>query len=88
MKWRLMAAFIAVTLLMLLVQDVPLSNYLRAVERDRIMTELDPIYPGYGFAQHKGYGTAQHLAALRTLGVCVIHRRSFAPVRAHLTVPA
>ena len=38
-------------------------------------------FPGYGFEEHKGYGTAQHLAALRRLGVTPIHRRSFAPVR-------
>ncbi|MDA1108006.1 MAG: ribonuclease HII [Proteobacteria bacterium] len=71
-----------------IVASISAASIIAKVERDRIMTELDQVYPGYGFAQHKGYGTAQHLAALRTLGVCVIHRRSFAPVRAHLAVPA
>jgi ribonuclease HII len=45
------------------------------------MVELDKIYPGYGLAQHKGYPTAQHLAALETLGPCAIHRRTFGPVK-------
>jgi len=50
--------------------------------RDALMTELDATYPGYGFAGHKGYGAPEHLAALKKLGPCAIHRRSFAPVRA------
>ena len=50
------------------------------VTRDRIMTEYDSDYPGYGFAQHKGYATRQHLERLREIGPCGIHRRSFAPV--------
>jgi ribonuclease HII len=45
------------------------------------MQEADALYPGYHFARHKGYATAQHLARLRALGPCPIHRRSFAPVR-------
>ncbi len=49
--------------------------------RDRVMRELDRAYPGYGFAEHKGYGTPQHLAAIQALGPCPIHRRSFAPFR-------
>ncbi len=47
------------------------------VYRDHLMEELDSVYPGYGFAKNKGYGTADHIAALRTLGPCEIHRRSF-----------
>ena len=47
------------------------------VTRDHLMEELDSVYPGYGFAKNKGYGTADHIAALRTLGPCEIHRRSF-----------
>ena len=43
--------------------------------------ELDLRFPGYGFARHKGYPTPEHLAALRSLGPCAIHRRSFGPVR-------
>ncbi len=45
------------------------------------MGELDMRHPGYGFAQHKGYGTPEHLDALKRLGPCAEHRRSFAPVR-------
>jgi len=44
------------------------------------MKELDKTFPGYGFAQHKGYPTSMHLKALKNLGPCEIHRRSFAPV--------
>ncbi len=51
------------------------------VVRDRIMDELDRLYPGYGFAQHKGYGTPLHLERLRLLGACPAHRRTFAPVQ-------
>lgn len=50
--------------------------------RDYLMRLYDTHYPGYGFAGHKGYGTATHLAALQTQGACPIHRRSFAPVAA------
>ena len=46
-----------------------------------MMLALHQQYPGYGFDQHKGYGTAQHLKALQALGVTPIHRRSFAPVQ-------
>jgi ribonuclease HII len=45
------------------------------------MREFEQKYPGYGFAQHKGYPTPQHLAAINSLGACPIHRRSFAPFR-------
>jgi ribonuclease HII len=57
------------------------ASILAKTERDRIMCELDALYPGYGFARHKGYGTPEHLAALERLGPCAIHRRDFAPVR-------
>jgi ribonuclease HII len=53
--------------------------------RDSIMRGCDAVFPGYGFAAHKGYGTRAHLAALRSLGPCPIHRRSFAPVRELIT---
>ncbi|MFZ5445717.1 MAG: ribonuclease HII [Myxococcota bacterium] len=49
--------------------------------RDRLMNELDRKHPGYGFAQHKGYPTPEHLEAMKRLGVLEFHRRSFAPVR-------
>lgn len=61
------------------------ASILAKVARDREMTELDRLYPGYGFARHKGYGTPEHVAALRSLGACPVHRVSFAPVRAVLT---
>jgi ribonuclease HII len=48
--------------------------------RDQIMIESDQQFPGYGFADHKGYGTAAHTAALQSQGVTSIHRRSFAPI--------
>ncbi|MCX6923549.1 MAG: ribonuclease HII [Verrucomicrobia bacterium] len=57
------------------------ASVLAKVTRDRVMREFDQLYPRYGFAAHKGYGTPQHLAAIRALGPCPIHRRSFAPFR-------
>jgi ribonuclease HII len=60
------------------------ASILAKVERDGLMTALETHYPGYGFAQHKGYPTAAHLAALDVLGVSPVHRRSFAPVRNRL----
>ena len=57
------------------------ASVLAKVTRDRLMKEFDRVYPGYGFAEHKGYGTPQHLAAIQALGPCPIHRRSFAPCR-------
>ena len=57
------------------------ASILAKVARDRLMCELDTRYPDYGFAQHKGYATPEHLAALDRLGPCREHRRSFAPVR-------
>jgi ribonuclease HII len=57
------------------------ASILAKVSRDREMARLDALYPGYGFARHKGYPTRQHLAALREQGPCEIHRRSFGPVR-------
>jgi ribonuclease HII len=67
-----------------LVQAIAAASVLAKVTRDREMLALDKVYPGYGFAQHKGYGTKVHLQALHTLGPCAIHRRSYAPVRALL----
>lgn len=58
------------------------ASILAKVARDRWMLALDAVYPGYGFGAHKGYPTPQHLDALRRLGPCPAHRRSFAPVRA------
>lgn len=62
--------------------SIAAASIVAKVTRDRIMSGLEGEYPGYGFAQHKGYGTALHRAALRTLGICPVHRRSYAPIRA------
>jgi len=64
------------------VPAISAASVLAKVERDAEMVALDALYPGYGFAAHKGYPTAEHLAALRRLGASPVHRRSFAPVRA------
>jgi ribonuclease HII len=60
------------------------ASILAKVHRDRLMTELDAAFPGYGFAEHAGYPTARHLDCLRRLGPSAVHRRSFRPVRALL----
>ena len=57
------------------------ASILAKTERDRLMVEYDTAYPQFGFAGHKGYGTAAHAEALQRLGPCPIHRTSFAPVR-------
>jgi len=62
--------------------SIAAASILAKVHRDRLMQELDAQFPGYGFTQHKGYPTPEHLEALRRLGPCAAHRRSFAPVRA------
>src|SRR5581483_11556214 len=61
--------------------SIAAASIIAKVTRDRLMLQLDQQYPAYGFAQHKGYGTEAHLAALRTHGASPIHRQSFAPVR-------
>jgi len=64
------------------------ASILAKTHRDALMRRLDVVYPGYGLAVHKGYGTADHLAALVRLAACAIHRRSFGPVSApHRSVP-
>lgn len=57
--------------------SIAAASIIAKVTRDRQMEELDQLYPGYHFSQHKGYGTAQHIAALKELGPCPAHRRSF-----------
>jgi ribonuclease HII len=57
------------------------ASIVAKVYRDRLMTELDSKYPGYGFASHKGYATPEHQRAIRDLGPCPIHRRSFDYIR-------
>lgn len=63
------------------VPAIAAASILAKVQRDAELVDLDARYPGYGFAQHKGYPTRQHLAALRSLGATPEHRRSFGPVR-------
>ena len=66
------------------VAAISAASILAKVHRDRLCLELHAQHPQYGFATHKGYPTAAHLAALRAHGACMQHRRSFAPVRAVL----
>lgn len=61
--------------------SIAAASILAKVTRDRIMVALDPYFMQYGFAQHKGYGTAQHMAALEKYGPTSSHRYSFAPIR-------
>ena len=61
--------------------SIAAASIVAKVCRDRLMTRLDAVIPGYGFARHKGYGTAAHQAALAQLGPCPAHRTSFRPVR-------
>lgn len=62
------------------IAEISAASILAKVHRDTEMRLLDAKYPGYGFTQHKGYGTAHHLQCLKKLGPSAIHRRSFAPV--------
>jgi len=62
------------------------ASILAKTARDAEMREMDTRFPGYGFASHKGYSTPEHLTALKALGPCAIHRRSFEPVRVLLQV--
>ena len=63
------------------------ASIVAKVTRDRLMIEYDKQYPDYGFARHKGYGTAQHLQAIATCGPCPIHRETFRGVREHVVSP-
>jgi len=71
-----------------LIAAISAASILAKVTRDRWCDEVEKSYPVYGFAQHKGYGTAQHLAALQQHGACPLHRKSFAPVREVLAAGA
>jgi ribonuclease HII len=62
------------------IAGIAAASIVAKVTRDREMIALEKTYPGYGFAKHKGYPTPTHIAALKALGPCVLHRRSFAPV--------
>ncbi|MCW5671347.1 MAG: ribonuclease HII [Hydrogenophaga sp.] len=70
-----------------LVPSISAASILAKVTRDRLLCELHLQHPEYGFDQHKGYGTAQHMQALRVHGALSVHRRSFAPVARALVVP-
>lgn len=61
--------------------SIAAASIVAKVTRDHLMLELDSLYPQYGFARHKGYGTKEHLACLERWGPCPVHRRSFEPVR-------
>jgi ribonuclease HII len=61
--------------------SIAAASIVAKVYRDRLMTEMDSVYPGYGFAEHKGYATPVHQAAIRKLGPCPIHRKSFDYIR-------
>ena len=67
--------------------SIAAASILAKTARDALMIQLDGGHPGYGFAQHKGYGVTAHVKALRALGASPIHRRSFAPVRQVLGLP-
>lgn len=67
-----------------LVAEISAASILAKTTRDALLVQMEADYPGYGFARHKGYPTAEHLAALRALGPCPEHRRSFAPVAQRL----
>jgi ribonuclease HII len=66
------------------VAEISAASILAKVARDNEMCELDKQYPGYGFANHKGYGTKEHLAAISKYGVLPIHRKTFAPIKSQL----
>ena len=61
--------------------SIAAASILAKTARDRLMAEMDEVYPGYGFSAHKGYGAPRHIEALRSLGPCAIHRMSWAPVQ-------
>jgi ribonuclease HII len=61
--------------------SIAAASIVAKVHRDALMADLDKEFPGFGFARHKGYGTADHLEAIRRLGPCPVHRRSFAPLK-------
>jgi ribonuclease HII len=63
-----------------IIPAISAASIIAKVRRDEEMIRLDADYPGYGFAKHKGYPTAEHLVALKRLGACPLHRRTFKPV--------
>ncbi|MFW7378131.1 MAG: ribonuclease HII [Oligoflexus sp.] len=69
-----------------LIYAIAAASILAKEARDQHMKEADTSYPGYGFAQHVGYGTKQHLQALADIGICPLHRRNFAPIRNYVSL--
>lgn len=67
--------------------SIAAASILAKTTRDAVMADYDRAHPGYGFAKHKGYPVKEHVAALKKLGACPLHRRSFQPVRAALGLP-
>jgi ribonuclease HII len=63
------------------VKAISAASIIAKVHRDHLCLQLDALHPQYGFAQHKGYASPEHLSALRVYGACAVHRRTFAPVR-------
>jgi ribonuclease HII len=72
----------------LIIPAISAASIIAKVTRDRLMKQLDVEYSGYGFAEHKGYGTKQHMAAIKKLGPSPYHRKTFSPVRELLVEPA
>lgn len=68
--------------------SIAAASVIAKVHRDRLMVQWDGDFPGYGFGRHKGYGSAEHLEALRRLGPCPLHRRSFGPVADLVAAPS
>jgi ribonuclease HII len=66
-----------------LIPAISAASILAKVARDRLLIEYDQQYPQYGFAKHKGYGTTEHLLALKQFGVSPIHRKTFAPIKSY-----
>ena len=66
--------------------SISAASIIAKVTRDELMKEAEEQYPGYGFSGHKGYGTAKHLDAIKRLGPCEIHRRSFAPIKNYVRI--
>ncbi|MDO4936208.1 MAG: ribonuclease HII [Phascolarctobacterium sp.] len=67
--------------------SIAAASVIAKVTRDRIMVRLDALYPEYGFAGHKGYGSAKHMAIVKEKGACIWHRRSFEPVKSMALPP-
>lgn len=66
------------------VKEISAASILAKVARDRAMLDLDKLYPEYGFAKHKGYGTREHIEAINKYGVLMVHRKSFSPIKKYI----